>query len=39
VTSVAGDGVHFTISEMNFPYWGAVTRRSSWSGPGVGFIY
>ena len=39
VTSVAGDGVHFTISEMNFPYWGAVTRRASWTGPGVGFIY
>jgi surface antigen len=39
VTSVAGDGVHFTISEMNFPYWGSVTRRSSWAGPGVGFIY
>ncbi|HVA23144.1 MAG TPA: CHAP domain-containing protein [Chloroflexota bacterium] len=39
VTSVAGDGVHFTISEMNFPYWGSVTRRASWTGPGVGFIY
>ncbi len=39
VTSVSGDGAHFTISEMNFPYWGSVTRRSSWSGPGVGFIY
>ncbi|MFI5266304.1 MAG: CHAP domain-containing protein [Chloroflexota bacterium] len=39
VTSVAGDGAHFTISEMNFPYWGSVTRRSSWTGAGVGFIY
>jgi len=39
VTSVAGDGVRFTISEMNFPYWGSVTRRASWTGPGVGFIY
>ncbi|HLY63888.1 MAG TPA: CHAP domain-containing protein, partial [Chloroflexota bacterium] len=39
VTSVAGDGVHFTISEMNFPYWGRVTSRASWAGGGVGFIY
>jgi surface antigen len=39
VTSVSGDGAHFTVSEMNFPYWGSVTRRASWTGPGVGFIY
>ena len=39
VTSVAGDGVHFTVSEMNFPYWGSITGRASWTGPGVGFIY
>lgn len=39
VTSVSPDGVHFTISEMNFPYWGRVTSRSSWTGGGVAFIY
>ena len=39
VTSVAGDGVHFTVSQMNFPIWGAVTYRGSWTGRGVGFIY
>ncbi|HEX6512861.1 MAG TPA: CHAP domain-containing protein [Chloroflexota bacterium] len=39
VTSVAPDGMSFTISEMNFPYWGRVTRRASWAGPGVSFIY
>lgn len=39
VTSVAGDGAHFTVSEMNFPYWGRVTYRSSRTGWGVGFIY
>jgi len=37
VTSVSGNS--FTISEMNFPYWGRVTTRSSWAGPGVTFIY
>ena len=39
VTSVSPNGVNFTISEMNFPYWGRVTTRSSWTGPGVSFIY
>jgi len=39
VTSVAGDGVHFSVSQMNFPIWGGVTYRGSWTGPGVGFIY
>jgi surface antigen len=39
VTSVTGDGVHFSVSEMNFPWWGRVTTRSSWTGPGVAFIY
>jgi len=37
VTSVNGNS--FTISEMNFPIWGGVTTRTSWAGPGVGFIY
>jgi len=39
VTSVAGDGVHFNISEMNFPIWGRVTTRASYTGAGVAFIY
>jgi surface antigen len=37
VTSVSGSS--FTISEMNFPIWGGVTHRTSWTGPGVAFIY
>ncbi len=39
VTSVSSNGINFTISEMNFPYWGRVTTRGSWTGPGVSFIY
>ena len=39
VTSVSADGYHFTVTEMNFPWLGVVTSRSSVAGPGVGFIY
>jgi surface antigen/LysM repeat protein len=39
VSSVASNGTSFTISEMNFPYWGRVTTRASWTGGGVSFIY
>ncbi|MBV8085710.1 MAG: LysM peptidoglycan-binding domain-containing protein [Chloroflexi bacterium] len=37
VTSVSGNS--FTISEMNFNGWGRVDTRTSWTGPGVSFIY
>ena len=39
VTSVAPGGGSFTVSEMNFPYWGRVTYRTSYPGWGVNFIY
>ncbi|MGH2518371.1 MAG: LysM peptidoglycan-binding domain-containing protein [Chloroflexota bacterium] len=39
VTSVAPSGRSFTVSEMNFPYWGHVTYRTSYTGWGVNFIY
>ena len=39
VLSVAPDGVHFTVDEMNFPIAGRVTSRTSVAGPGVSFIY
>ena len=39
VTSVSADGVHFSISEMNYAGWAVVSHRASYAGPGVGFIY
>jgi peptidoglycan DL-endopeptidase CwlO len=39
VLSVAPDGAHFTVDEMNFPIAGRVTSRISVAGPGVTFIY
>jgi surface antigen len=39
VTSVSGNGTSFTIREMNYAGWAVVSTRSSWTGPGVSFIY
>jgi surface antigen len=39
VTSVAPNGVNFTISEMNYAGWARISTRSSWTGGGVSFIY
>jgi len=39
VLSVSPDGVNFTVDEMNFPWAGVVTSRTSHTGQGVTFIY